>query len=377
MKVPFVDLAVHDPQLRTELLAAMEGVLVRGDYVLGREVEEFEREFAAYCGAEHAVGVSSGTSALVLSLRAAGIGAGDEVITVANSFLATVSSILLAGARPVLVDVADDENIDVDAVRAAISPRTRAVLAVDLRGYPARLDELRELADDHGLVLLDDASQAHGARLHGRPVGTQADFSCFSLHPLKNLPAPGDAGVVLTRSRESAERLRAWRNHGLADRGFAAVLGDNARLDSILAATLRVRLGRLDVDNGRRVATARTYDDAFADLPITLPPRAPGHVSVVHHYVIQVQDRPALLRSLADAGVDARVHYEVPAHRQPAFRDQVVVPRPLRRTEEQARRIVSLPCSPALTQPQVDLVIEAVRLHYHQARVSTERLEAR
>jgi dTDP-4-amino-4,6-dideoxygalactose transaminase len=377
MKVPFVDLAVHDPQLRAELLAAMEGVLIRGDYVLGREVEDFEREFAAYCGAEHAVGVSSGTSALVLALRAAGIGAGDEVITVANSFLATVSSVLLAGAHPVLVDVSDDENIDVDAVRAAISPRTRAVLAVDLRGYPARLDELRKLTDDHGLVLLDDASQAHGARLHGRPVGAQADFSCFSLHPLKNLPAPGDAGVILTRSWEAAERLRAWRNHGLADRGFAAVLGDNARLDSILAATLRVRLKRLDADNGRRAAIAQTYDDAFAELPITLPPRAHGHVSAVHHYVIQVQDRPELLRSLADAGVDARVHYAVPAHRQPAFRDRVSVPRPLHRTEAQAQRIVSLPCSPALSQHQVGLVIEAVRRHYHQARVSTERLEAR
>lgn len=366
MKVPFVDLAVRDPELRAELLAAMEGVLVRGDYVLGREVEEFEREFAAYCGAEHAVGVSSGTSALVLAMRAAGIGAGDEVITVANSFLATVSSVLLAGAHPVLVDVSDDENIDVDAARDAISPRTRAILAVDLRGYPARLDELRKLADDHGLVLLDDASQAHGARLHGRPVGTQADFSCFSLHPLKNLPAPGDAGVILTRTREAAERLRAWRNHGLADRGFAAVLGDNARLDSILAATLRIRLKRLDADNGRRAAIARAYDDAFADLPIALPPRAPGHASAVHHYVVQVEDRSELLRSLTDAGVDARVHYAVPAHRQPAFREQVSVPRPLHNTETQARRIVSLPCSPALSQHQVGLVIEAVRRHYRE-----------
>ncbi|MEU0530639.1 DegT/DnrJ/EryC1/StrS family aminotransferase [Amycolatopsis tolypomycina] len=366
MKVPFVDLAVHDPALRAEIMAAIEGVLKRGDYILGTEVDEFEREFAGYCGANHAVGVSSGTAALVLALRAAGAGPGTEVITVANSFLATVSSILLAGARPVLVDVGEDENIDVDAVRRAITGRTRAVLAVDLRGYPARLDELAALAGEHGLVLIEDASQAHGAYLHGRHVGTQGDFGCFSLHPLKNLPAPGDAGIVLARDEEAARRLRALRNHGMAERGFATVLGDNARLDSVLAAVLRVRLRTLDAANARRRSIARAYIDAFRDLPITLPPDAVGHVSAFHHFVVRVDDRPELLRSMTDSGVDARVHYPVPAHRQPAFRDHVVVPEQLHRTEDQAGRIVSLPCTTSLSDAQAGITIDAVRRHYRR-----------
>src|SRR2546423_7301184 len=290
MKVPFVDLAVREPELRAQILEAIGAVLDRGDYVLGAEVERFEQEFARYCGAAHAAGVSSGTSALVLALRAVGIGPDDEVITVANSFLSTVSSILLAGARPVLVDVGEDENIDVEAVRRAIGPRTRAVLAVDLRGYPAPMPELAELTRAHGLRLVEDASQAQGARLGGEHVGAAADLACYSLHPLKTLPAPGDAGVVPSRDPELDREIRALRNHGLADRGYAAVLGDNARLDSVHAAVLRVRLRRLDADNAHRRAIAARYDEAFGDPPLTLPPRAADRQAAFHHYAVRTAD---------------------------------------------------------------------------------------
>jgi dTDP-4-amino-4,6-dideoxygalactose transaminase len=368
MQVPFVDLAVREAPRRAELLSAIEAVLCRGDFILGEEVRAFEQEFAQFCQARHAVGVSSGTSALVLALRALGIGEGDEVITVANSFLSTVSSILLAGARPVLVDVADDENIDPDAVRAALTPRTRAILPVHLRGRPARMSQLAQLAQEHGLDLVEDASQAQGARLGERYAGTFSAAGCFSLHPLKNLPALGDAGVVLTDDAALAERLRGLRNHGLAERGFASLLGDNQRLDTVQAAVLRVALRRLPDANARRQAIARRYDGAFAGLPIGTPSPTTDGESVYHHYVVQVPDRPAFLESMATAGIDARIHYPVPAHQQPAFAGLVSVPAPLRRTEEQAQRIVSLPCYPAMSDDQVALVVNAVVDHYHSRR---------
>lgn len=376
MRVPFVDLAVHDPAERTELLAAMEEVMAGGDYVLGSAVERFERDFARYCAAPSAVGVSSGTAALVLALRALEIGDGDEVITVANSFVATVSAILLVGARPVLVDVTDDENIDVDAVEAAITPRTRAIVPVHLRGRPADMPALMRLARAHRLRVVEDASQAQGARLRGRHAGTFGDLGCFSLHPLKNLPALGDAGVILTADRDLDHRLRLLRNHGLAGRGMAVVVGDNARLDSLQAAVLRVRLRLLDERNVRRRRIATAYDRAFADLPVVLPPRTAGVAAVYHHYVIRVEDRDALLSSLHASGVDARVHYEVPAHRQAAFAGRVTVHGDLPRTTAQSGRILSLPCHPAMTDTQVAAVVAAVRGHYRatsQPRVRSSK----
>ncbi|MDQ1290186.1 MAG: dTDP-4-amino-4,6-dideoxygalactose transaminase [Actinomycetota bacterium] len=370
MLVPFVDLAVHDPEQRRVLLQAVDAVLQRGDYVLGAEVDAFERDFAGYCGARHAIGVSSGTTALVLALRALGVGPGDEVITVANSFLSTVSAILLAGARPVLVDVGDDEFIDAQAVRAALTPATRAVIPVHLRGLPGRMSALVDLATERGIHLVEDASQAQGARAGGRHVGTFSDVGCFSLHPLKNLPSVGDSGVMITDDDALADRLRSLRNHGLADRGFTIEVGDNARLDTVQASVLRVRLRTLDEANDRRRRIAQVYDEAFAELPVTLP--AAGDdvhrvQHVYHHYVLQVPDRPALLESMEPAGIDVRVHYPVTADRQPAFEGLVSVPEPLTRTWAQAERIVSLPCNPALTDEQVGLVVTAVRGHYASA----------
>jgi dTDP-4-amino-4,6-dideoxygalactose transaminase/nucleoside-diphosphate-sugar epimerase len=367
MLVPFVDLAVHDADERRAVLDAVDAVMRRGDYILGEEVDAFEREFADYCGARHAVGVSSGTSALVLALRALGIGAGDEVITVANSFLSTVSAILLAGARPVLVDVGDDddENIDPDAVRRAVTPATRAVLPVHLRGLPAATAALGELAREHGLRVVEDAAQAQGARIAGRHVGTFGDIGCFSLHPLKNLPALGDAGIMITNDDALATTLRSLRNHGLAERGFTTEVGDNARLDTVQAAVLRVRMRTLEERNARRAEIAHSYDACFASLPVTLPGSGDG-ANVYHHYVLQVPDRPALLESMEEAGVDVRVHYPVTADRQPAFTGLVTVPEPLRRTWEQAERIVSLPCSPAMSDKQVTHVVEAIRGHYRR-----------
>ncbi|MDY3554356.1 DegT/DnrJ/EryC1/StrS family aminotransferase [Gemmata sp. JC717] len=359
--VPFNDLHPRFAAAAAEYRAAVERVLGRAWYVLGPEVEAFEQAFAAYHGGGHAVGVANGTDAIELALRAAGVGPGDEVVTVAHTAVATACGVERSGARPVFADIrADDYTLDAAALAAAITPRTRAVVAVHLYGQAARLTDLRAVADRHNLLLIEDCAQAHGARdEQGRRVGTVGDLAAFSFYPTKNLGAFGDGGAVLARDPALAARARRLRNYGQTDRYHHADPGGfNSRLDEIQAAMLTVALGRLDADNAERNRLAERYLGglALADLP---HPR-PGCEHTYHLFVARVPGRDAFRSRLAARGVQTLIHYPVPVHLQPAYAHLGGREGDLPETERAAREVVSLPLFVGLTDAQQDAVIAAV-----------------
>ena len=368
MVVPFVALDVQQPALKRELTEAIQAVLGSGQYIQGPQVERFERSFAALCETPFALGVSNGTAALVLALRALGIGRGDEVITAPNSFLASAAAIALCGARPVFADVRADLNIDPDAVAAAITPRTRALMPVHLTGRPAAMARLQELACRHGLEIVEDAAQAVGARLHGRPVGSFGAVGCFSLHPLKNLAACGDAGVVTTSDPAIARALALDRNHGLRDRDICERWGMNARLDALQAAILNVKLPHLEAWTAAKLAIARRYREALHGVVAT-PEDAPGEASVYATFVVRAERRDDLQRHLAARGIDAKVHYPTPLHLQEAARDLGYVKGDFPVTERLATEILSLPIYPGLTEAQQEAVIVGIRSFYGERLV--------
>lgn len=347
MEVPFVDVRASYLAQKPAIDAAMAEVLGNGDFILGSAVERFEEAFAAYCGTRYAIGVDSGFSALELILRAHDIGPGDEVITAANTFVATVGAIDIVGARPVLVDVRPDTyELDPGAVEAAITRATRAILPVHLYGHPADMDAINAIAEARGLLVVEDACQAHGAIYRGRRVGSFGAAAAFSFYPAKNLGAFGDGGMVVTDDAGTATTIRMLRNLGSADKYRHERKGFNRRLDSLQAAVLVVKLARLDDDNASRRRAAGIYDDLLAGLPIQLP-RARADVEHVHHlYVIQADDREALRGHLASVGVDTGIHYPVPIHKQPAYHALGHDAGSLSETEASARRILSLPIYP-------------------------------
>ncbi len=351
---------------RPEIDAAIAGVLGGGRYILGDEVAGFEREFAAWCGVGHAVGVSSGTDAIALGLRALGIGPGDGVVTVSHTAVATVAAIEMTGATAVLVDV-DPQSFTLDpdalaAVLAAPPLPIKAILPVHLYGHPARMAQIAALAEAHGALLLEDASQAHGAAIDGRRVGGFGVLAAFSLYPTKNLGALGDAGVITTNDAALAEQLRGLRQYGWRQRDDSIAVGVNARLDELQAAILRVKLARLDADNAARRAIAAAYDAAFADLPVGLPTAAAGVVHARHQYVLRVQDREAVRAAMTAHGVGSAVHYRIPVHLQSAYAGRIAVgPGGMAVTERLAGEILSLPIFPQLTPTQIERTIAAVR----------------
>jgi dTDP-3-amino-2,3,6-trideoxy-4-keto-D-glucose/dTDP-3-amino-3,4,6-trideoxy-alpha-D-glucose/dTDP-2,6-dideoxy-D-kanosamine transaminase len=357
--VPFVDLGTQNRGIWPAASERIAGLVEGGSFILGEEVEEFERRFASFCGTRHAVGVSSGTSALTLTLRAIGVGPGDEVITVSNSFVATVAAIALVGAEAVLVDVGEDETIDPGAIRAALSPRTRAVLPVHLRGRPAAIEAVLAIAEEVGIAVIEDCAQAIGSRVGAHHVGSFGAAGCFSLHPLKNLSAWGDAGVVVSDDDELAAELRQLRNHGLRGRDAVERWGENARLDPVQAAVLNVKIGRLEEWNRRRRELAATYRAQLAGEPLELPADHPGHT--YHHFVVRSDGRDALRDALAADGIETRVHYPVPVHLQPAARAHCRPGGPLERTERDAGRILSLPLHPDLPDDAVGRVAAGLR----------------
>jgi len=351
---PHAQYAAH----RDEINDAIQRVLDGGRYILGPEVEAFEREFAAYCEASHAVSCGSGTEALHLALAALGIGAGDEVITVAHTAVATAAAIRLCGASPVFADIDDATyTIDAEEVARAITPRTKAIVAVHIYGQPCDLDALSALAKKHGLRLVEDCAQAHGARWRGRRVGSIGDIACFSFYPTKNLGAIGDGGAVVTSNADLASRARLLREYGWAERYVSHIEGWNSRLDELQAAILRVKLRHLDEDNGRRREIAQCYDDALRT--VRIPVIRDGAEHVYHLYVIALSHRDALQAQLRERGVGALVHYPVPIHRQPAYLN--LGARPLPRTERAAAEVLSLPMYPELTIEDQNIVIAAVR----------------
>jgi dTDP-4-amino-4,6-dideoxygalactose transaminase len=366
LKVPYVDLPAQHARLKTRLLEAVGRVLDHASFILGPEVELFENRFAALCGAAHAVGVNSGTDALLLALTTLGIGPGDEVITVPNSFVATASCIALAGARPVFVDVGPDYLMDPEALEAAITPRTRAIMPVHLTGRPADMGRILQVARRHGLAVIEDCAQAVGAAWEGHPVGSQGTIGCFSLHPLKNLNACGDAGVLTTQDAALAERLRRARNLGLRDRNHCQQFSGNSRLDTLQAALLLVKMDYLEEWTSARQANARFYRQALAGLEgLELPfPERPQERSVYHLFVVQAEDRDRLQAYLAERGVGTAVHYPVPIHLQPAAAYLGWGPGSFPRAERQATRILSLPVYPELSSEQRHYVAACIREFY-------------
>lgn len=339
---------------RAEIDDAIARVLSGGRYILGPEVEAFEREFASYCEVEHAIGVGSGTEALHVALAALGVGPGDEVITTAHTAVATAAAIRLCGALPVFADI-DEETytIDPDEVRRLITSRTKVLVPVHIYGEPANLDALADL----GLPILEDCAQSHGARWRGKRVGSIGTLACFSFYPTKNLGAIGDGGAVVTTEPELAKRVRLLREYGWAERYVSSVEGWNSRLDEMQAAILRVKLRHLDADNERRRAIARRYDEAFRGTGLRLPQDDAGHV--YHLYVIGTDRRDALQVHLRDRGIGALVHYPVPIHKQPAY--AAMSTRALPNTERAAQTVLSLPMYPELTNEDQQTVIDAVR----------------
>ena len=359
--VPFVDLRAQHASLRTELEAACLAALARCDYILGEEVRAFEQEFADYCDAPYCVGVDSGLSALELILRAYDIGPGDEVITASNTFIATALAISATGATPVLVDPADDDFcLDPTLIPAAITTRTRAIIPVHLYGQPCDVNAIFRIAAEHGLVVIEDAAQAHGARLGKWRVGSLGNAAAFSFYPAKNLGAAGDGGAVVTADAELADRIRLLANYGQRTKNQHDVMGGNNRLDTLQAAVLRVKLRRLDEWNGMRRAHAQLYAEMLADLDVALPQTRAGVEHVWHLYVVQVADRERVQGDLARRGIATGIHYPTPIHLQPAYahlghhRGEFPV------VEQLAPHLLSLPMFPELGAEQIAFVADAL-----------------
>lgn len=362
LDVPFAAVDVENAALTGRMLPKIESLLRSGQFIGGDEVAELESRFAAKHRAAHAVAVNSGTDALRLVLLALGIGRGATGITVANTFIATVGAMLSVGVRPLLVDAGEDENMDPAALERALTEDTEVVIAVHLRGLPVAIHTIREICVRRGIALVEDCAQAVLAMADDRPVGTFGIAGCFSLHPLKNLGACGDGGIVVTDDDALAAELRLMRNHGLRDRDTAVRWGENSRLDALQAALLGIKLDFLDEWTQRRRALAQTYDEALAGLPLVLPPNPDHATHVYHRYAIRTADRDELRAWLADAGVGTAVHYPVPIHRQLAAAGGGlrIAAGGLPRTERQARETLSLPLHPSLDLDQISYVAEQI-----------------
>ena len=359
-KVPYVDFVLQHKSMRNDLHACLERLLESGQFILGPEVESFEKVFADYIGVKHAIGVGNGTDALFLSLKALGIGKGDEVITVPNSYLASASSIALTGATPVFVDVADDFNIDPNLIERSITKKTCAIVPVHLTGYPARMERINEIATSHNLPVIEDAAQAVGAKYNDQKVGSIGLLGCFSMHPLKNLNALGDAGVITTNDDGLANWLRKARSHGQAGRDSCDFWSHNMRIDALQAAFLKLKLKGIDAVAMKRRVLASKYFERLSDL-VNTPKETKESYSVYHTYIIQCEQRDGLKDYLADNGIDSKVHYPTPIHLLKSAGYLNSKNKGFANTELQSRRILSLPIAEYLSSEQIDFVIEKVR----------------
>lgn len=360
--IPFLDLRAINAAHEHDLKQAFERVLKSGWYILGKEVEDFERAFATYCETEHAIGVSNGLDALHLILRAYGIGVGDEVLVPSNTYIATWLAATYAGATPVPIE--PDEvtfNIDPARIEAAITPRTRAIIAVHLYGQPCDMDAIVDIAKRHNLKVIEDAAQAHGALYKGRKVGNLGDAAGFSFYPGKNLGALGDAGAITTNDSELAQKLRMLVNYGSKIKYQNEVKGFNCRLDELQAALLGVKLKHLDVETARRRQIAAAYQQGLAGTGLGLPATMSGTEPVWHLYVIRHTHRDQLQRELSESGVVTMIHYPIPPHLQPAYAELGYGAGDFPIAERIHQQVLSLPIGPTMTDEQVQQVISAVR----------------
>lgn len=362
VQVPFVDLAAAYLAQKSEIDEAVQRVLAGGWYILGEETSRFEAEFAAFCGGEHAVGVASGTDALLLSLKAAHIGPGDEVITVAHTAVATAAAIELSGARPVFVDV-DPQTYTLDPalLSGAFTAQTKAIIPVHLYGQTADMDSILAFAAAHDLLVFEDCAQAHGAAYGEHTAGSMGHAAAFSFYPTKNLGAAGDGGAIVCRDKDADRRLRELRQYGWRERYISEEVGMNSRLDELQAAILRVKLRTLAADNESRRAAAARYDQLLAGTPLVLPQVRRSSSHVYHLYVVQVPQRDALRRYLTQRGIATAVHYPIPVHLQPAYRHYGCEPGSLPVSEHLAGSVLSLPLFPQISEAQQSAVARAIR----------------
>jgi aminotransferase EvaB len=345
--------------------AKIREVVIRGDFTLGSEVDRVEEDFARLNGIKHAIGVGSGTDALFLSLKALGIDKGDEVITTPYTFYATIGAIVTAGAKPVFVDVRGDYNIDPNEIESKITDKTKAIMPVHWSGKPCDMDAIEAIASKHGLAIVGDACHAIKATYKGRPAGALGTIACFSFHPLKNLNVWGDGGIIATNSDDLADKLRLLRNHGLAGRDECRVFAYNSRLDTIQAVVARHMLGKIDHITESRVAHATYFDQYLSQIPqITVPERESDIFQVYHLYMVRCERRDDLQRFLVDNGVDAKVHYPVPMHLQPAAAYLGHRSGDFPVTEAISASAMSLPVHEFITREQQDRVIDLIKAFY-------------
>lgn len=358
--IPLVGLFDQYQTIKPEIDAAIQNIITSSAFVGGEEVRHFESEFAAYCEAKACVGVGNGTDALYLTLRALGIGASDEVITVAHTFIATSEAISMTGATPIFIDVtADTMLMDPSLIEAAITPRTKAIIPVHLYGQSCDMDAIMEIARRHNLKVVEDAAQAHGGRWRGQRVGSIGDAATFSFYPGKNLGAFGDAGAVVSQDEALIERIRMLANHGRLEKYTHKMEGVNSRLDGMQAAILRVKLRHLDDWNARRRQIADTYKEQLTDRGIVLPVVHENAETVWHLFVIRVSERERLMSLLKEQGIASGIHYPVPLHQQPAYEDRGAS-YSLPATERAAQEVMSLPMYPELSQEQIEAICNAV-----------------
>jgi dTDP-4-amino-4,6-dideoxygalactose transaminase len=362
-KVPFIDLGRQYAKLRDDIHACVDKVMSSGQHIMGPELEAFESEVAAFCGSKHAIGVANGSDALWLSMKALDIGPGDEVITAPNSFIASAWSIVAAGATPRFSDVDETFNLDPEKLAQAITPRTRAIMPVHLTGRVADMAPILDIAARRGLHVIEDAAQAIGAERNGKAAGSFGIAAGFSLHPLKNLAAYGDGGLIVTSDDALAGKLRLLRNHGLKSRDESTLWGFNSRLDPLQAAILRIKLRHLKAWNESNRAMAERYHQALRSL-VTVPDCGPDELPIYHRYVIQTDRRDELQTFLADRGIDTKVNYPIPIHLQPVAAELGYKKGAFPVAEQLAQRILSLPLYPELEYDEQTRVIDGITAFY-------------
>lgn len=365
MQVPFVNLGAQFQAVEEELVSEFVRLGRSGQFILGEEVEKFERHLAHYCDTEYAITVANGTDALILVMKALNIGPGDEVITVPNSFIASAGAVSVVGAKPVFVDVGDDYNMDPSKLEAAITSNTKAIVPVHLTGNPADIDAIAAVIGDRDIVIIEDAAQAIGATYRGKKVGSLGLAGGFSLHPLKNLSLLGDAGFISTDSESLYQSLKQLRNHGLENRDHSVQWSVNSRLDTIQAAFGNVKLAHLPEWTERFQSIAARYTDKLSDV-VSCPKVRSEDAAVFHNYVIRVPDRDALMTYLKEQGVDTKIHYPIPLHLMEAAAPLGYQPGDFPETEKQAKEIMSLPIYPELTDEQVDYVCQKIAAFFQE-----------
>jgi dTDP-4-amino-4,6-dideoxygalactose transaminase len=361
VSIPFVDLKAQYQTIKAEIDQAMERVISNTAFIGGEDVTQFDKEFAAYCGAKACVSVGNGTDALYIALRALGIGAGDEVITTAHTFIATSEAITQVGAKTVFVDIELDTMLmSADAVAAAITPQTKAIITVQLYGQPCNMDRIMAIAKAHNLKVIEDGAQAHGASWHGKRVGVLGDVTCFSFYPGKNLGAYGDGGAIVSNDQELIKKAKMIANHGRLEKYTHEMEGVNSRLDGLQAAVLRVKLPYLDKWNSERRRVAARYMDKLQGSQVILPTIRPEANPVWHLFVVRVKNRDAFQSFMRKKGISTGIHYPIPLHQQQAYSYMQMPSGSLPVTERVAAEIVSLPMYPELTDSMVDEVVSAI-----------------